>query len=118
MKIICDDPSRPRIDKYLSSLEVEALYSRTLIERLIGEKKVTVNGKPVKKSHPLEAGDTIEIELPEPVATEIEPENIPLNILFEDEYLIAIDKTGRTHRASCARQPQRDACQRAGSPLR
>ncbi len=92
MKIICDDPTRPRIDKYLSSLEIEALYSRTLIDRLIGDQKVQVNGKPVKKSHHLEVGEEIEIELPEPVATEIEPEDIPLTILFEDEYLIAVDK--------------------------
>ncbi len=92
MKITCEDTSRLRIDKYLSSLEIEALYSRTLIDKLISEGKMLVNGKPVKKSHRVEVGDIIEIELPEPAPSEVQPEDIPLDILFEDEYLIAVNK--------------------------
>ncbi len=82
-------PNR-RIDKYLHHRFPEA--SRTLIQRLIKEEAVTVNDKPTKASYQLNPGDKVDIILPPPVTTEIPGEDIPLNIIYEDEYMLAINK--------------------------
>ena len=87
-----EDLEHLRIDKYLASLEVPELYSRTLIESLIGEGKVQVNQENVKKNFKLSNNDIITVELPEPEPTGITPQNIPLDIIFEDEHLAIINK--------------------------
>ncbi len=81
-----------RIDKYLQSLNLENLYSRNLIDLLIAQGDVLVNDKICKKSHKLKNGDQIQLKLPEPQSAAVLPEDIPLNILYEDEYLAIIDK--------------------------
>lgn len=92
---------RQRLDKYLSSgfdsipLKDElksALYSRSFIEHLVKNELITVNNKGVKKSYTLKKDDRIRIKLPERNATEIEPENIPLDIIYEDKYLAVVNK--------------------------
>ncbi len=80
-----------RIDKILATRFQEG-YSRTYFQWLIQEKKVLLNGEIVKKRIMPKAGDEIEIQyvcLPQPNLT---PENIPLEIIFEDEYMIVVDK--------------------------
>lgn len=82
--------SHSRLDKYLQGRFPR--FSRTALQKLIKEGAVTVNGKLVKPSHEVNIGDRIQLILPAPEVREIVPEPIPLTILYEDEYLVAIDK--------------------------
>lgn len=82
-------PTR-RIDKYLRHRFSD--FSRTTIQKLIEEEAVTVNGHATKSSYQLNPGDRIDIILPPPPITEIQPENIPLDILYEDEHMIVLNK--------------------------
>jgi len=66
--------------------------SRTYFQGLIEEGLVLVNGKSVKKSFKAEMDDEIEVQFQLTKELEILPENIPLNILYEDEFLIAVNK--------------------------
>ena len=79
-----------RIDKYLQHRFPD--FSRTLIQRLISEQAVSVDGRPVKPSYQLKAGDCVDLILPPPPTNRIEPESIPLDVLYEDEHLLAINK--------------------------
>lgn len=66
--------------------------SRSRIQKLIADGFVRVAGACAKSSHVVRAGEEIEVEVPEPRATEIRPEEIPLSVLYEDEHFIVIDK--------------------------
>lgn len=79
-----------RLDAWLAENEPE--HSRARWQALIREGLVTVNGKPVKPNSSLHPGDQVAWTIPEPVASEVLPEDIPLDILFEDEHLIAVNK--------------------------
>ncbi len=79
-----------RLDKYLHGRH--PFLSRTVVQRLIKEGLVTVNGLPSKASHEPAAGDTIQIVLPPPPPSEVIPENIPIDIIYEDDWLLAINK--------------------------
>ena len=83
-----------RIDKYISESMEE--LSRSYINKLTSEDRILIinNGseKAVKPSYKLRAGDTIKINLPEVTKLEIIPENIPINIVYEDEDVIVVDK--------------------------
>ncbi len=79
-----------RIDKCLAVL-VDSL-SRSYIQKLIKENNVRVNGVPVRVSYRVKQEDRLEFELPEAVEPDIEPENIPLDILYEDQDVIVVNK--------------------------
>jgi len=81
-----------RLDKHLADLRLQELYSRSFIEGLIAEDHILINGIPVKKSYLLQAGDEIIISLPEPPPIEMQPENIPLDVVYEDRDLAVINK--------------------------
>ena len=66
--------------------------SRGAIQRLIEEGHIRVNGKKVKPTHTPRAGERVEVEVPEPKPAEAQPEEIPLDILHEDEVLIVLNK--------------------------
>ncbi|HJQ23924.1 MAG TPA: RluA family pseudouridine synthase [Blastocatellia bacterium] len=66
--------------------------SRTRIQRAIEDGDVLVNERAAKSSYRVRAGDQIEIDLPEPPPVELRPEAIPLNIVYEDDDLIVVDK--------------------------
>lgn len=66
--------------------------SRGAIQRLIEQGHVTVNGKSVKSTHTPRAGETVEVRIPEPVRAEAQAQDIPLDILFEDEALLVLNK--------------------------
>ncbi len=85
-----DVAAGPRLDAFLASRINE--LSRTRIQRAIEDGDVLVNDRAAKSSYRLRAGDVIEIDLAEPPAVAITPESIPLNIVFEDDDLIVIDK--------------------------
>lgn len=87
---ITEEMEDERIDKCVSAL-IDSL-SRSFIQKMIKEECVMVNGKPVKGSYRVKDGDEVEFELPESAEPDIEPENIPLDILYEDKDVIVVNK--------------------------
>lgn len=79
-----------RLDKYLHGRFPR--LSRTTIQRLIKQGAITVNGQPTKASYEMNDADVIELVIPPPEPREIVPEPIPLDIVYEDEHLLAINK--------------------------
>lgn len=79
-----------RIDKYLSE-QLEDM-TRSHIQKLIKENMVRVNGMAVKSNFKLSASDQIEVEIPELKEPDILPENIPLDILYEDPDILVVNK--------------------------
>ncbi len=70
----------------------EAYSSRNRIQNLIKDGLALVNGRPEKPGHKVRAGDTVTLELPERTVREVLPENIPLNVLFEDDHMVVLNK--------------------------
>ena len=79
-----------RIDRYLSDKLEDR--SRSYIQKIMKEGYVKVNQKPVKSNYRLSFGDSVEVTLPEAKEPDIVPENIPLDILYEDQDIIMINK--------------------------
>src|SRR4029077_1905665 len=79
-----------RLDLFLASTCSD--LSRSRIQKLISEGAVLVGGETVKRSHVVRAGEEVSVDVPEPRKVAIEPEPIPLAVLYEDEHLLAIDK--------------------------
>jgi len=79
-----------RLDSFLS--KSIAGWSRARLQRLIDGGDVLVNGRETRSSYKVRESDEIEVELTEIPTTRFEPENIPLDIVFEDEYLVVINK--------------------------
>ena len=79
-----------RIDRFLSG-NLEEL-SRSYIQKLLKEKRIVVNGSPVKANYKVNAGDMIRVQIPDPEPVDILPENIPLDILYEDEDILVVNK--------------------------
>lgn len=79
-----------RLDKFL--VRLEEITSRNYAQHLIEKNLVSVNGKPVKASFSLMPGQVIEVQLPELVPSELIPYNLKLDVLFEDENLLVINK--------------------------
>jgi len=92
MKIVFKERTNQRIDKYLTSLQIEELYSRSKIDKLILKNHIKVNEAPVKKSYILQLGDVIEIFIPPVKDLSLIPEDIPLEIAYEDNDLVIINK--------------------------
>jgi 23S rRNA pseudouridine1911/1915/1917 synthase len=84
------DDAGKRLDAFLTE-NVEG-WSRSRLQRLIENGDVLVNQKEAKPSYKLKPDDEIDIDLTEEPAARFEPENIPLEIVFEDEYLAVINK--------------------------
>ena len=79
-----------RLDKLISEYSDE--ISRSFAAKLAEDGAVTVNGKRVRKNYKAVSGDVVEIELPEPEPISAEPEDIPLDIVYEDDDLIVVNK--------------------------
>ena len=78
-----------RLDKFLAD---NSSLSRSAASQLIEDGKVTVNGKTAAKSIKLKQGDVVEAEIPEPTELDVTAENIPLEIVFEDDDLLVVNK--------------------------
>lgn len=85
-----EEESGQRIDRYLSGKDI--FSSRAFLQKLIKADKVKVNGTPVKASYKLESTDEIEVDYAEPQPLEVQAEDLPLEILYEDGDLIVINK--------------------------
>lgn len=79
-----------RLDAFLAA-HIEG-WSRARLQRLIEEADVLVNGHTVKSSYKLHLNDEIEVELTPPPSTSFEPEDIPLDVVYEDDELIVVNK--------------------------
>ena len=78
-----------RIDQYLTE---ELDISRSKVQKLIKEEKVSVNGKIISNNYKVKVDDEIDIDDKLDFEINIEAENIPLNIIYEDEYLLIVNK--------------------------
>lgn len=90
LEIFVDEEDNERLDLYLAQ-ELDDL-SRSYIQKLIKEGLVKVNNKVVKARYIVSEGDYIQVYLPEPKELEIEPENIPIDIVYEDEDIAIVNK--------------------------
>ena len=79
-----------RLDALLS--EKISILSRSSLSRIIKAEGVTINGKVPKPSTKLKAGDDILVNLPPPPSTDVEGEDIPLEVLYEDDQVILVNK--------------------------
>ncbi len=88
---IDEETQSTRIDSVLSLLLPET--SRSFIQKLIEEGGVVLNGEPMtSKKYKVKAGDCVELTIPEPQQLIIEPENIPLDIVYEDDDVLVVNK--------------------------
>lgn len=79
-----------RLDQYVA-LKVPNL-SRSRIQQLIEDEAILVDSKPTKASLKLRGGEQITITLPDPVELDLKPEDVPLEVVYQDEYLAVINK--------------------------
>ena len=87
---VSDGQSGIRIDRYLS--EKNEKLSRSYIQKLLKEQKIMVNGSPVKANYKVQNQDDISLEVPDMEEPDILPEDIPLDILYEDEDVLIVNK--------------------------
>lgn len=86
---IIDDGLVRRLDVFLAEkTEITRSYAATLID----EGNALVNGKKAAKNTKLKMGDRVDITIPDPQEYTVEPENIPLDIVYEDEHLLVVNK--------------------------
>ena len=88
-ELIVENEEPKRIDAYISE---NTDYSRTAVQRLIEEEKITVNGKKEKASYKVQNGDKIEIEEEPAKEIELKAQDIPVEILYEDDDIIVVNK--------------------------
>ena len=88
--VVSDEAAGLRLDQFLRRELPE--HSRAFLQKLIEQGDVRVNGKPSKPSHTVHAGDEVGVEIPPPRPLEAQPEEIPLDVLFEDDDLIVVNK--------------------------
>lgn len=90
IRLITADHAGVRLDAYLAS-QIEG-WSRSRLQKLIESEDILVNGRPAKPSYKLRENDEIEVELIAPPADRFSPENIPLDIVYEDDTLVVVNK--------------------------
>lgn len=88
--VVEEQDKNKRLDIFV--LEKLPDLTRSFIKNLIEKDKVLVNNKTVKSGYKLRLGEEVVVEVPAPEPMDVEPENIPLNIVYEDEYLAVINK--------------------------
>ncbi|NIS38341.1 RluA family pseudouridine synthase, partial [Candidatus Saccharibacteria bacterium] len=79
-----------RLDRFLASQL--SYYSRSFLQKIINNGLVHVNSRIAKASYKVQVEDLIEVEIPPPEPSSIEPEDIPLNIVYEDSHLLVLNK--------------------------
>jgi 23S rRNA pseudouridine1911/1915/1917 synthase len=88
--IVSEGDAGARLDAYLA-IKIDG-WSRARLQRLIEAGDVLVNGKQAKASYKVSAGDEVEVELTPAPASNFTPENIPLEIVYEDDHLVVVNK--------------------------
>ena len=90
LKFIYQENDFLRIDKFLA-IEIKE-FTRSQIQMMIEEGSVLVNGKVIKSNYKLKINDEITVLIKEPELTDIEPQDIPLDVVYEDQDVIVINK--------------------------
>ena len=88
--IVSDEHVSERVDKALPLIHSD--LSRNSVQQLITDGLVLVNGAPCNKKTSLKSGDVISVQVPDPVTLSVEAEDIPLDIVYEDEHLLVVNK--------------------------
>ena len=86
---VCDLPGE-RLDRFLADRCAD--LSRTRIKRLISDGEVTVEGLSTNAGFRLKPGQSVTIRAPDPVPSHILPQNIPIDVIYQDEHLMVVDK--------------------------
>jgi len=86
-----EEANGKRLDKFLAG-RLKEDYSRSFLQKLVSEGRVLVNGSTIKPHHKLRQGDKIDVNVPAAVPSLILPEDIPLDIIYEDEDLLIVNK--------------------------
>lgn len=89
-KRIIADVNNERLDSYISKSNLD--LSRSMVQKLIKENRVFVNGKNEKESYKIKVNDNITIQIEDPKSSKLEAQDIPLNIIYEDNDIIVINK--------------------------
>ncbi len=79
-----------RIDKWICGQDCG--ISRSMLQKLFKDGLVTVNGVPAAKSYAVKGGDVVSVSVPDPEPLDVLPENIPIDIVYEDDYLLVVNK--------------------------
>jgi 23S rRNA pseudouridine1911/1915/1917 synthase len=87
---VTSDQDGTRLDRFLVSVLGD--ISRSQIQRLIKDGHISVDGKAAKANQALRPGQSISVDIPEPAASDVEPEPLPLKIVFQDADIVVIDK--------------------------
>src|SRR5256714_14596323 len=87
---VAEEDAGARLDAFLAARV--ASLSRTALKRAIEDGDALVGGRAAKPSHKLRAGERVEVELPAPPTAELTPEDIPVDIVYEDETLVVVNK--------------------------
>ena len=88
--IVDESTDHIRIDKYLNELLPD--QSRSYIQKLLKDGHILVNNSIIKPNYKVKADDRIQIDIPEPIEANIEAENIPLDIIYEDNDILIVNK--------------------------
>ena len=88
--LVKDSDAGQRIDKLLSIQLTD--FSRSYIQKLLSNRAVLIHGQPIKSNYKVKEGDYIQVEIPEPEVLDVQPENIPLDIVYEDTDILIISK--------------------------
>lgn len=87
---VSNETEGARIDKWLSE-NIEDL-SRASVQKLLKENNILINSKAVNKNYKLRTNDVIDINIPDPVELDIQPQDIPIDIVYEDNDLLIVNK--------------------------
>ena len=87
---VSQEQTSERLDKFLSTTEPE--WSRTQVQQWVKDGLIEVNGKQVKANYKVQAGDQIKVEIPDPEALDVEAESMDLDIYYEDEDVLVVNK--------------------------
>lgn len=87
---VTENDREKRLDTYVASLDLN--LSRALVQKIFKDEKILVNGKIEKLSYKVKVGDKIEVTIDEPKEVEIKAEDIPLDIVYEDNDIIVVNK--------------------------
>ena len=88
--LVKDSDAGQRIDKLLSIQLTD--FSRSYIQKLLSNRAVLIHGQPIKSNYKVKEGDYIQVEIPEQEVLDVQPENIPLDIVYEDTDILIINK--------------------------
>ena len=89
-EIIVIEEDKLRIDSYIAKKDDS--LSRSMIQKLLEENKIIVNGNVIKASYKVQVGDKIQIEIEPPKEVKLEAQNIPIDIIYEDNDIIIVNK--------------------------